>query len=473
MTQPDHSPTIQSTQVHDALRSWDKDTGQESPLHHLYLFQRAQREGDSQRQATNRILMRALDHLQGLHPLSATLLRLRYLEEHGVRAVANRFNMAESTVYLRQREALERLAEVIHQLEEELLAERRGALSSRLEPASYSKLIGVEEPLTTLRALLTQAEQPWIISLEGMGGMGKTSLADALLRHPSAYIAFHDFGWVSAQQAVFNLGGSINPAAVPAALTVEAMVETLLRQLMGDVLTAGPLAPDVMFEKLRGALKERAHLIVIDNLETMADVTTLLPTLRRLMEPTKFLLTSRESRYGESDVYHFPVPSLSETAALQLIRHEARSHNIVHLLDSSDEALRPIYQIVGGNPLALRLVVGQSYVHDLDAVLSDLTVTKGEKAEALYTYIYERSWHLLDERTRHTLLMMPFVPFQGANLDFLTAISELQPTELRRALDLLVTLNLVEVRNDGGTRRYAIHNLTRSFLHERVTKWNS
>lgn len=471
MTRIASSLTLLQTQVHDALRAWDKDTGQPSPLSDLYLFRRAQREGESQRQITNRILMQALDHLQGLYPQAATLLRLRYIEEQAVRSVANRFNMAESTVYLKQREALERLVEVIYYLEEELLTARRVALGSRLEPSSYSMLVGVENSLDTLLTLLAQPDAPWIIALEGMGGMGKTSLADALIRHPTSSMAFYDFGWVSAQQSVFNLGGSIDAAMLPAALTTDAMVEALVRQFMGETLLAGPLSPETMLEKLRACLKERAHLIVVDNLETMTDVTSLLPTLRRLADPTKFILTSRESRYGEAGVFHFPVPALSESAALQLIRHEAQAHNIVHLLDSRDETLRPIYQTVGGNPLALRLVVGQSYIHDLEAVLSDLTVTRGEKAEALYTYIYERAWSMLDERARHALLAMPFLPAQGGELDFLSSLSDLPPVELRQALDLLVTLNLVEVRSDGGPRRYAIHNLTRSFLHDRITKW--
>jgi hypothetical protein len=35
----------------------------------------------------------------------------------------------------------------------------------------------------------------------------------------------------------------------------------------------------------------------------------------------------------------------------------------------------------------------------------------------------------------------------------------------------LVRLNLVDVRGDLQQRRYSIHNLTRTFLHEQVLRW--
>jgi hypothetical protein len=41
------------------------------------------------------------------------------------------------------------------------------------------------------------------------------------------------------------------------------------------------------------------------------------------------------------------------------------------------------------------------------------------------------------------------------------------------ALQRLVRLNLVDVRGDHTERRYSIHGLTRTFLHEQVIHWQS
>lgn len=236
-------------------------------------------------------------------------------------------------------------------------------------------------------------------------------------------------------------------------------------------MTPAQLSGKQAFNALKKHLKERAHLIVIDNLETLTDIESLLPTLARLANPTKFLLTSRQALYGEPDVYHFTVPGLSQTDALQLIRQEALKRNLLYLIEADNEALVPIYETVGGNPLALRLIVGQSSMQPLDIILSDLTLARGETVENLYTYIYRRAWDNLDEVTRQAFLYMPLVSEFGADFHYLEATTGLAPSDLRRALNLLVILRLVDFRGQLGKRVYTIHNLTRTFLQEQVIKW--
>ncbi len=98
------------------------------------------------------------------------------------------------------------------------------------------------------------------------------------------------------------------------------------------------------------------------------------------------------------------MPELQEADALAMLRHEARLRNLSALAQAEDDQLRPIYRTVGGNPLALRLVLGQTLVHGLADILDDLTAAHGEAAESLYTYIYRRAWNNLGETERRTLL---------------------------------------------------------------------
>ena len=123
---------------------------------------------------------------------------------------------------------------------------------------------------------------------------------------------------------------------------------------------------------LEGRLHHAPHLIVVDNLETVADVETLLPALARLANPSKFLLTSRDAFSGQAEIYHFPVPELAEADATALIRAEARLRNLRHVTEASDADLRPLVDTVGGNPLALRLVTGQLYLFALPQVIENL-----------------------------------------------------------------------------------------------------
>jgi hypothetical protein len=382
--------------------------------------------------------------------------------------MANELNIGHTMVHRIQREALGHLTEVLSDMERQATAEGEKILAKRLPPATYQSLIGVKEHLKQLRDVFISSELSFLASICGIGGIGKTSLADALLRQIVCQGLFEDFGWVSAQQQVLNLGGGLKEINRPA-LTVETLVEKLVEQLLG--FTPAQLSGQQAFEALQGRLKEQAHLIVIDNLETVRDVESLLPTLRRLANPSKFLLTSRKSLYAEPDIYHFGVPELSLEETLQLIRQEARLRNLPHLATMRDDELKPIYDTVGGNPLALRLIVGQTYIHHLSVVLSDLPQARGESVENLYSYIYRQAWETLDQETRLLFLALPLVIEEGGLLSHMTRITHLKAPSLRKSLYLLVALNLVDVRHDLTESRYSIHNLTRTFLQEQVAKW--
>lgn len=454
--------------IRKAFKMWYKGDLGESPLHYLTLFHELRRQGHSIHKATNQVIFNGLAVLEKNNPRSATLLHKRFIDDESAYNVANYFNVSESHVYNLQRQAIGHLADLLAQMEQNAIDARLQILETRLELPTYSSLIGVEQHLSTLRQVVIASKRPWIVSIEGIGGIGKTSLADALLRQIISQGLFDNFGWVSARQETLNLGGGIKQIDRPA-LTVDGLVEELVKQLLG--FTPAQLSGKQAYDALRYCLKERAHLIVIDNLETMLDVESLLPTLGHLANPSKFLLTSRESLYGVRGVSHFVVPPLTLVDGLRLVREEASECHLTHLVEASDKALQPIYETVGGNPLALRLVVGQTHMERLDVILDDLKTARSEKAEDLYQYIYRRTWDHLDEVTRTTLMFMPLALDEGSELDFLQAVTGLEYRDLRRALDWLVTLNLVDFQGKLSERRYTIHNLTRTFLQEQVIKW--
>jgi transcriptional regulator with XRE-family HTH domain len=347
----------------------------------------------------------------------------------------------------------------------------QAVLEERLEKPTYTQLIGVEDHLDSLLRVLASPEPPWLISIEGFGGLGKTCLAHALSRRVIQQRLFDDFGWVSARQYVFHLGEGIKPVGLPAVLTVESLVEKLVAQLMPDTPRSDTLFAQQAQAILKTRLKRIPHLIVIDNLETVEDIEVLLPTLRELADPTKFLLTSRESLYHESGIYHFPLPELSETDALRLIRYETKLHNLTHLKQASDDDLKRIFEIVGGNPLAIRLVVGQIHEFALDVILDDLAQARGQTVEELYTFIYRRSWEALDEPARMLFLAMPLITDEGESLEGLIELSGLDAAAVRTSLRQLIDLNLANSFGDHNERYYSIHNLTRTFLHNQVLKW--
>ncbi|MCX7707370.1 MAG: NB-ARC domain-containing protein [Anaerolineae bacterium] len=456
--------------VHQALQNYLKGASAANPLAGLVVVRRTASSGNVHR-AGNQVLLAALERLALTHQADADLLRARFLEGKTVAAVARERNLAEVTVYKMQRKAIERLAETLFGIEQDAVAERQQVLARRLPPATYDRLFGVEAHLRALRSLLFAPDGPDLVSIEGLGGIGKTALAHRLLRDMAQYGGpFADFGWVSAQQRFFVPAEGIRTRQEPA-LTADALVEALVTQLMAGEVARAPGTPAKALSALEARLRQIPHLIVVDNLETVADVESLLPLLARLAGPTRFLLTSRETFHEQAGVYHFPVPELDEGAALELVRHEARLHNLPHVAEADDDALRPIYATVGGNPLALQLVTGQLQILPLSQVLDDLRQARGRRAEELYNFIYWHAWHRLPASAQEVLLLMPHFAHTGADLSALQRICDLDRETLTDALTYLVRLSLVNVSGDLQTRRYSIHRLTESFLLNEVIKW--
>ena len=84
--------------------------------------------------------------------------------------------------------------------------------------------------MQTLAAVLARADAPWLVSLEGIGGIGKTALAVALQRQLGRDLYLGDFAWVSAQAALLDAQGRDSRRERPA-LSQVALVTALLQQL--------------------------------------------------------------------------------------------------------------------------------------------------------------------------------------------------------------------------------------------------
>jgi hypothetical protein len=453
------------------LKAYHKPGDEACPFAGLQLFeQMLTGEAGQAHQATNQILVDLVETLKESDQEGAELLSRRFFDREKMRFIANSLNMSEATAFRRQSQMIERAAALLQARELAARKQRQAVLEKRLDRPTYTQLIGFEDHLKQLLDLLTSSGPPWLVAIEGLGGLGKTSLADAVTRQIIDRRLFDDVGWVSARQHIFTLSGRMQAVETPA-LTAESLIDELIAQLLPHLPKPETLSSQEAKSLLQTHLDQTRSLIVIDNLETLTDVAELLPLLHKLANPARFLLTSRESFYDEVALFHFRLPQLSQAGALHLIHHEIDTHNLAHLRQASDEDLHQVYRVIGGNPLAIRLVVGQTHVFTLSAILEDLAQARSQTVDELYTFIYWRAWQALDEPTRQLFLAMPLITAEGERLEHLAELSGLAVGAVYTSLQRLVDLNLVNSNGDHQARHYSIHNLTRTFLLEQVLKW--
>ncbi len=327
-------------------------------------------------------------------------------------------------------------------------------------------LFGIDLPCHDLHQVLNVISAPWLIAIDGIGGIGKTALVGKLVHDLIGTNRFYDIAWVSAKQEEYFASQGLR-LIDQSVMNRNTLVDSLLEQLGKDI------PPLTSFEEkltvLLGLLKRQSYLIIIDNLETVADYEVILPLLRKLADPTKFLLTSRHSLSAYSDIYCLSLPELPQADVYYFIEHEAKIRGISTLVEASQAQLELIFNVVGGNPLALKLVIGQIQLFPLSTVLLSLQKAVGKKISDLYTYIYWQAWKSLDPSAREIFLVMPLA--QGGSLQQLVSLSDLENSELIHALEKLINLSLIEVTGDLEYRRYHIHRLTETFLLTEVAQW--
>jgi hypothetical protein len=366
-----------TTLIHRALRAYHRvdDLARIAPLADLPGWQMRLRSLPAAEVGPGfgAVLDAGLARLAEEAPQAADLLRRRFVQAATVAEVARDLNYAERTVYLRQEEALTGLAHAIWDMD--AAAQARPALNdvqqaalAALPPPSFSRLFGVAGLMARLQEFLRTEQACWLISLEGIGGVGKTALARAAVEALVREGSFQRALWVTARQQFFAWGHTQTEPRP--ALTYRNLCEELYAALGLGALDGQEAAEQE--RRLREALATLPTILVVDNLETAADVQAVVAGLDRLARPTKVILTTRHRVSAYECVTVLNLRELGREDALAFIHHHAAERNVPALLDASLDDLARVADVTFGSPLAIKLVVGQMHARPLAVVLDDL-----------------------------------------------------------------------------------------------------
>ena len=454
------------TAVHAALRAWTEQSSNGNSFLETLLLVRLQREkikGSSptaHRLAANQVLLDGIDALRIQNEASADLLVARFLDGEKLQGIAYKLHMSIDQVKRRQREAIAGLAQIIWEQETAVRAQQAHHFKAQIMPASYTQLFGIQEKQRDLVQLLVESDEHWIAALVGIGGIGKTALADAVVREVVNHFVFEQVVWVRLDK----IAGDTTP---------EDNWNRLLSQLAEKLsLDAAATSSSEKYTQLRQLLKTVPSLIVIDNLESEAETAFIVERLHDMTNPSKFILTTRVRLPEMSAVLRVSLEELSQTHSFQLIKNHAQSIGLAELKDAEGDLLQPIYDVIGGNPLALKLVVGLAEVLPLPQILANPVSVQHQAIESMYRHIYWQSWHSLSENGRILLEMMPMAADIGMTPAQMLVISSLDEQHLWTAISELANRSLLEVRGSAWERRYGIHRLTETFLRTEIIHWS-
>jgi predicted ATPase len=331
------------------------------------------------------------------------------------------------------------------------------ATPGNLRPATTS-LIGRE---TLVREIAAAVKSRQLVTLTGVGGVGKTRLAlEVAARLADEY---PDGVWV------FELAAVTDPAAVPDAVAA--------------VLGITPQPGKSVSDSVAAALEGRVRLLVFDNCEHVRDAAAdLVEAILAASTTVRILATGREG-LGVADEQLWLVPSLDlgagiESAAVDLFVQRARSvaSGFSMSTTAEAEAVVEICRRLDGIPLAIELAAPRLLsmtVAELRDRLDDrfrLLVGSRRGLERHQTLRHAVAWsydHLDD--AEKSLLARCSVFAGGFDLPAACAVADcgddLATLDL---LDALVRKSLVVADRTSERTRYSMLETIRQFAEEQL-----
>ncbi|MBN1122186.1 MAG: tetratricopeptide repeat protein [Anaerolineae bacterium] len=364
-----------------------------------------------------------------------------------VQELSNVLGVSTRQVNRRMSLGLRRLTEMIGQLEiKARLDNRRLWLQLKLPAPSSVQLFGDGRAGDDLYEFLHDPSPPHVTVLVGARGIGKTALAQSVVQRLIEADRYEDFAWLD-----FD---------VQTAYTT--VLHNLARELGYSHLSS--TNPDEVEAGLRARLSSVPTLVVLDSADHIEDLDNLLPRLGRLTAPGHALVISRRHPPIESPVRVVQVQPLDLDSFSDLLLDAARRRRISRTVHLDEAVLRDLHTMLGGNPLAGRMVIGQMAFLPLDRVMENLSSIQVDQGEGLLQSMFGSVWEALDETARQAAAAISLLPSKEAAWAKILTMSRLEPNDLDSALEALTTCSLVDASGDEPL--YGMSPLARRFVRE-------
>ncbi|MDZ7962618.1 MAG: tetratricopeptide repeat protein [Aulosira sp. DedQUE10] len=330
-------------------------------------------------------------------------------------------------------------------------------------PARSNEFIGRKEELTRLLKYLFEDHASPIITVDGIGGVGKTALvleaayrclAAKDSRKSSKTPNFDTIIFVSAKE------NDLLPIGIVERLEAQKM------QTLADIYKAIAFTLDERWitqyldenhlERVKQIFKLHRTLLIVDNFETLSaeESHKVLGFLKCLPREVKSIITTREQKTIDVDIR---LDNLPEEDSLTLIRQQIQEK----ALTLTEQDIQKLAISCRGVPLVIVYAVGRlANSITLDTVLEDLQSATSDLAH----FLFKKSVEELKGKPAYKVLMSLAIFRKAPLYNALIEVAGLQtepPSVARSALERLQQLSLVR-QQDG---RYKILPLTREYAY--------
>lgn len=235
---------------------------------------------------------------------------------------------------------------------------------------SHGRFVGRQAELAQVARLLRPYphSREHLVTIDGISGIGKTTLAlEVAYRFVWNYARipreerFEAIVWTSAKPSVLTAEGIVTRYYVSRTLDdIYAAIATVLG--LRDIIR---MRQEERATAVLNVLSRQRVLIVVDNLETVAD-EAVMGFLRELPAPTKAIVTTRH----RIDVaYPVRLTSMSWKDSRDLIVRECEKK----MVKMSEDEIRLLHERTGGIPLAIVWSISQmSFGYGVEAALTRL-----------------------------------------------------------------------------------------------------
>ncbi len=327
----------------------------------------------------------------------------------------------------------------------------------RLPQPDYSKFVGREPEQKKIQEVLNPADRRYLVAINGIGGVGKTSLALQSAHKSNADKEFERYVWVSAKKSRLTSEGvrEMTPG-------LSSLDDLLVHIAVGDETAELAIdSPGELYSSAINSLKKRRTLLIVDNLETVDDAEEIGIFLTKVPAPSKVLVTTRE-QIPEGSV-EIRLREFGITATREFLKNEAVAPNGRVGLRLSDTDVETIHDATGGIPLALRWVLGLLSQENakLEEVLRTLSGRDSEPLRFCFSNVREK----LPADARKVLLA--FAQFTPEGTEQLASeLSNVVGKSFDRAMDQLRQFSLLN--RDDLSQAFSLLPLTREFVESDV-----